>query len=139
MAQRRGAKAAPEIASESKPIPEIQNQENCITVGGRTIEIRPPLVRYFRSREFRVYNILETIPLTEVFALTEAENGLDGDKAVFTFVARLLNDEALAREIYDELSADQLLKMVQIFKRLSGISEIEEKNAKNAGAASAKA
>ena len=82
---------------------------------------------------------METIPLTEVFALTEAENGLDGDKAVFTFVARLLNDEALAREIYDELSADQLLKMVQIFKRLSGISEIEEKNAKNAGAASAKA
>ena len=58
---------------------------------------------------------------------------------MFTFVARLLNDEALAREIYDELSADQLLKMVQIFKRLSGISEIEEKNAKNAGAASAKA
>lgn len=116
----------------------IVDENNCITVEGKLIEIKPTLLKYFRNNSVSFYRVLDTIPLPEIYRMTEEKSGIDGDAAVLTFVSAVLDDPKLAKRIYPLMDAGQLMRLVEIFKRLNGISDKEEKQ-KNALAAKAKA
>jgi hypothetical protein len=127
---------------KSIPVPDIEEQvskeaelpkdidvirENCITVEGKLIEIKPTLLKYFRNNSVGMFRLLETIPLSEIFRMTEEKSGIDGDAGVLTFISAVLDDAKLAKRIYDKMDAGELMKLIKIFKRLNGIEEREEK------------
>lgn len=121
-----------------KPLPDLIDENNCITIDGKLIEIKPTLLKYFRNNSVSFYRVLDNIPLPEIFMMTEERNGVNGDEAVLTFVSAVLDDAKLAKRIYNNLDGEQLMRMVEIFKRLNGISDKEEKQ-KNALATKVKA
>jgi len=125
---------------EEKKLPEIDGPDktNCIEVEGKFIEIEPTMLKYFRNNSVSFYHIIDTVPLTTIYQMTEENSGIDGDAMVLTFVAAVLNDKRLAKAIYEKLDAGQLLKMVEIFKRVNGI-DTREANSKNASATRGKA
>lgn len=141
MARLKAQKELPDvepIVNAETELKEPTNDENCIMVNGKPIEIKPTKLRYFANNSVSFYRILDTVPLPQIYMMTDEENGLDGETAILTFVAAVLDDLKLAKRIYREMDASQLLRLVEIFKRLNGI-ESREEAAKKATAAKAKA
>jgi hypothetical protein len=64
-------------------------------------------------------------------------DGLDGDKKLYDWLVAVTDDEDLIRENYDEIDSDTIYRMLEIFRRVNKISEMEEKlkNAKTPGEA----
>ena len=64
-------------------------------------------------------------------------DGLDGDKKLYDWLVAVTDDEELIRENYDEIDSDIIYRMLEIFRRVNKISEMEEKlkNAKTPGEA----
>ncbi len=125
------------ILNQETELTDKVNEENCIEVNGKHIEIKPTLLKYFANNSVSFYQILDTVPLPQIYAMTEEQNNLDGETAILTFVSAVLDDPKLAKRIYREMDAGQLLRLVSIFKRLNGI-ESREEAAKKAAAARAK-
>lgn len=124
----------------NKDLPEIDgpDKSNCIEVEGKLIEIQPTMLKYFRNNAASFYHVIDTVPLPTIFQMTEENSGIDGDTMVLTFIAAVLNDKRMAKAIYEKLDAGQLLKLVEIFKRVNGI-DTREVNSKNASATRGKA
>jgi len=119
-------------------LPDLTDETNCIRVGDKLIEIKPTLLKYFRNNSVSFYKIIDTVPLADIYMMTEEKDGIDGDAAILTFISAVLDDAALAKRIYNNMDAGELMRLVEIFKRLNGISDKEEKR-KNALATKAKA
>lgn len=127
----------PIVNRETDP-QEYTDTSNCIVVNGKSIEIKPTRLKYFANNSVSFYRILDTVPLPQIYMMSDDENGLDGETAILTFIAAVLDDLKLAKQIYKQMDAAQLLQLVEIFKRLNGI-ESREEAAKKAAAAKAKA
>lgn len=124
----------------TKELPDVEGPDrtNCIEVEGKLIEIEPTMLKYFRNNSVSFYHIIDTVPLPTIFQMTEENSGIDGDAMVLTFIAAVLDDKRLAKAIYEKLDAGQLLKLVEIFKRVNGI-DTRENNSKNGSATRGKA
>ena len=136
------AKKVPEVKEEvekEKPVPEIEGpkDDNCVSVDGKLIEIKPTLLKYFRNNAVSFYRVIDSAPLPMIYQMTEETNGIDGDTAVLTFISAVLDDAKLAKKIYTQIDSEQLYRIVSIFKKLNGISDREEKS-KNVQAAKGK-
>lgn len=125
------------VVNKELDIPDIVDDSNCINVKGKLVAIKPTLLKYFRNNSVSFYRILDNVPLPEIYMMTEERNGIDGDAAVLTFLSAVLDDPKLAKQIYPLLDASHIMKILEIFKRLNGIADKEEKS-KNVGATKAK-
>lgn len=142
-------KKTPDVAPEEKPVPnagmgtkelpKVGNPENTVIIGGKLIEIKPTKLKYQRNRTAVFYHILEMYPLSDILAMGPKSFGdrLDGDKKLYDWLVAVTDDEDLIREHYDEIDSDTIYRMLEIFRRVNKISEMEEKlkNAKTPGEA----
>ena len=132
-------KPVPNAGMETKELPKVGNPENTVIIGGKLIEIKPTKLKYQRNRTAVFYHILELYPLSDILAMGPKSfgDGLDGDKKLYDWLVAVTDDEDLIREHYDDIDSDTIYRMLEIFRRVNKISELEEKlkNARTPGEA----
>ena len=132
-------KETPERIGTTKELPNVGAPENTVVIGGRLIEIKPTKLKYQRNRTAVFYHILELYPLSDILAMGPKSfgDGLDGDKKLYDWLVAVTDDEELIREHYDDIDSDTIYRMLEIFRRVNKISEMEEKlkNARTPGEA----
>lgn len=142
LAKLNANRALPDVTEALADAPEPKekiNTENCIEIEGKYVEIKPTLLKYFANNAVSFYHILDTVPLPQIYMMSEEKNQIDGEVAILTFVSAVLDDPVLAKRIYRKMDAGQLLQMLKIFKRLNGIEEREEATKKAAAVKAQKA
>lgn len=119
----------PEGARAIKELPNVGSPENTVIIGGQLIEIKPTKLKYQRNRTAVFYHILELYPLSDILAMGENSfgDGLDGDKKLYDWLVAVTDNEELIRENYDEIDSDMIYRLLEIFRRVNKISEMEEK------------
>lgn len=122
-------KPVPEEGPAERELPLVTNGENMITIGDTTIEIKPTKLKYQRNRTAVFYHILELYPLSDILAMGTKSfgDGLDGDKKLYDWLVAVTDNEELIRKNYDEIDSETIYKMLEIFRRVNKISELEEK------------
>lgn len=132
-------KPIPEESNTTKELPKVGNPENTVIIGGELIEIKPTKLKYQRNRTAVFYHILELYPLSDILAMGPKSfgDGLDGDKKLYDWLVAVTDNEELIRKNYDDIDSDMIYKLLEIFRRVNKISEMEEKlkNAKTPGEA----
>lgn len=138
VAGQEEAKIPGEISLD-KDLPAVGNPENTIVVDGELIEIKPTKLKYQRNRTAVFYHILEMYPLTDILAMGEKSfgDGLDGDKKLYDWLVAVTDNEEFVRKHYDNIGSDVIYRMLEIFRRVNKIAELEAKlkNAKTPGEA----
>ena len=127
----------PEENKIKEELPQVGVPENTVVIGGKLIEIKPTKLKYQRNRTAVFYHILEMYPLSDILAMGPKSfgDGLDGDKKLYDWLVAVTDDEELIRENYDEIDSKVVYQLLEIFRRINKISEMEEKlkNAKTPG------
>ncbi len=118
----------PTNTEPEKELPPDKPLENCVQVGDRLIEIKPTKLKYFRNRTASIYSILKMIPLGEFLAYEEGtfDKNRDSDQILFDFLVAVFDDVDLVRTYYDDMTAEDVDKILKIFGRLNHIDEKEE-------------
>lgn len=114
-------------------IPSIRKEENCIKIGNKLVEILPTKMKYFRNKTATVYSILEAVPLTDFFAYTKGvfDPERDSDQIMYDFLVAVFDDEKLIHKNYENISVNDIEKILEIFDRVNHISEKKETARKN--------
>ncbi len=137
--ESKEAKPVPESGVKIKEMPQVGVPENTVIIGGNLIEIKPTKLKYQRNRTAVFYHILELYPISDILAMGAQSfgDGLDGDKKLYDWLVAVTDNEELIREYYDEIDSDTIYRMLEIFRRVNKIAEMEEKlkNAKTPGEA----
>lgn len=127
----------PEENKMKEELPQVGTPENTVIIGGKLIEIKPTKLKYQRNRTAVFYHILELYPLSDILAMGPKSfgDGLDGDKKLYDWLVAVTDNEELIRENYDEIDSKVVYQLLEIFRRINKISEMEEKlkNAKTPG------
>ena len=127
----------PEENKAKEELPLVGTPENTVIIGGKLIEIKPTKLKYQRNRTAVFYHILEMYPLSDILAMGPKSfgDGLDGDKKLYDWLVAVTDDEELIRENYDEIDSKVVYQLLEIFRRINKITEMEEKlkNAKTPG------
>lgn len=126
-------KTIPDPKKLDKDPPKEFNEENCIFLKGKMIEIKPTKVKYFRNKTANIYEILKVCPLTEFLSYDKGifDVDRDGDQLLFDFLVSVFNDSALVRDNYDDMTSEDIEKILKIFGRLNHIDEKKEQQRKN--------
>ena len=122
-------KEVPVAEMKQKELPKVGVPENTVIIGGQLIEIKPTKLKYQRNRTAVFYHILELYPLSDILAMGESSfgDGLDGDKKLYDWLVAVTDNEELIREHYDDIDSDIVYRLLEIFRRVNKISEMEEK------------
>lgn len=133
-------KEQPVQSELNKEMPLDVNIENCIEIDGNLYEIKPTKLKYFRNKMAGSYNVIKAIPLNEFLTyekgVIDAEK--DADQILFDFLVAVFDDADFVKDHYEDLTADDVEKVIKIFGRLNHIDEKEEKVRKNKEAQAAK-
>ena len=129
----RKKKSVPSPTELDKELPTIEREENCIQLGDRKVEIKPTKLKYFRNRTASIYNALKIVPLTEFLAYDKGvfDQERDSDQILFDFLVAVFDDGLLVRNHYDEMTTEDIEKILEIFGRINHIDEKEEAARKN--------
>lgn len=121
-------KNIPQEKELNRAPPAEVNPENCVTINGETIEIKPTKIKYQRNRTTAAYRILEIYPLADVLAWDKGyvDPERDGDQVVFDFLVAVFDNAKLVSRIYDSMTTEDVERILKIFKRLNKIDEKEE-------------
>ena len=141
----------PEVKTEDKPLPKkdvpqkespkILRPENMVTIAGRDIEIKSTEIGYFRNNVANFYMMLDTYPISMLLMQREGFLGQDdnrnGDKALMDWMGAVVNDPEFIHDHYNEIDVDTIYRMLEIFKRVNHLDEMEAKikNVMSQGAA----
>ena len=119
----------PEEMKTKSELPQVGAPENTVIIGGKLIEIKPTKLKYQRNRTAVFYHILELYPLSDILAMGPKSfgDGLDGDKKLYDWLVAVTDNEELIREHYDEIDSGVVYQLLEIFRRINKISEMEEK------------
>ena len=123
----------PDPSPQKEEMPSDLNEENCVTVGGQKIEIKPTKLKYFRNKAASAYGIIKAVPLHEFLTY---EKGIldpkrDADQLLYDFLVAVFDDSAFVRDHYDDLDADTVDRICKIFGRINHVDEKEEAARKN--------
>lgn len=133
-------KEIPEPKPLDKELPSNINEENSITLNGRVFEIKPTKMKYFRNRTANIYSVLKIISLNEFLSYKKGtfDAERDSDQILFDFLVAVFDDAAAVRDFYDDMTSDDIERILKIFGRLNHIDEKEEQARKNREAQVAK-
>ena len=123
----------PDPSQLDKEMPSDLNMENVVIINGTPIEIKPTKLKYFRNQTTACYGYLKAIPLTEFLTYDKGilNKTKDADQLLFDFLVAAFDDSTFVRDNYDEMSADNIEKVIEIFGRINHINEKEEAARKN--------
>lgn len=123
----------PEKTSDKEEMPSDFNEENCVTVNGTKVEIKPTKLKYFRNKAASGYGIIKAVPVHELFTYDKGvlDPNRDADQLVYDFLVSAFNDSVLVRDNYNEMDAELLDRVCKIFGRINHIDEKEEAARKN--------
>lgn len=126
-------KDSPVKKSLDKAMPSTMNQENCVTINGTKIQIKPTKLKYFRNRTTSIYKLLKIIPLNEFLSYDKGafDSERDSDQMLFDFLIAVFNDSSFVASNYDEMTSQNIEQILKIFGRINHIDEKEEANSKN--------
>ena len=126
-------KEIPMPSELTKIIPPLRKEENCVKIAGEMVEIKPTKLKYFRNKSASAYSLLNLIPLTEFLAYDKGifDQERDSDQILLDFLVAVFDDPELVRKNYDDITADDIEKILQIFGRINHITEKEETARKN--------
>lgn len=126
-------KKIPKSTKPSKEIPSVVNQENCIMLNGKQIEIKPTKLKYFRNRMASIYTILRLVPLTEFLAYEKGtfDEERNSDQMLLDFLVAVFDNEELVTENYNDMTSEDIEQILKIFGRINHIDEKEEASRKN--------
>ena len=132
-APSRKKKEVPEQTQLERELPKIEKEENCIKLGERMIEIKPTKLKYFRNRTVSIYSALKLVPLNEFLAYDKGvfDPERDSDQILFDFLCAVFDDSRLVRTHYDNMSSEDIERILEIFGRVNHIDEKEEAARKN--------
>lgn len=118
----------PEPTALTKELPSDLSEENCIQIGDRKVEIKPTKLKYFRNRTASIYSVLKVIPISDFLAYKDGtfDEKRSSDQILYDFLVAVFDDATLVRNYYDEFSADDIERILEIFGRLNHIDEKEE-------------
>ena len=121
--------AIPEEMQAERELPQVGVPENTVVIDGVLVEIKPTKLKYQRNRTAVFYHILEMYPLSDILAMGDKAfgDGLDGDKKLYDWLVAVTDDEDFIRDHYDNIDSDTIYRMLEIFRRVNKISELEEK------------
>lgn len=127
------SKEVPMSTELSKVIPPMRKEENSVRIGDRMVEIKPTKLKYFRNKTASIYSILKVVPLTEFLSYDKGifDKERDSDQILLDFLVAVFDDEQLVRDHYDEMTAEDVERVLEIFGRLNHINEKEEAARKN--------
>ena len=119
----------PDEIKTGKSLPQVGIPENTVIIGGKLVEIKTTKLKYQRNRTAVFYHILELYPLPDILAMDKSAfgDGLDGDKKLYDWLVAVTDDEELIREHYDEIDSGTIYQLLEIFRRINKISDMEEK------------
>lgn len=114
---------------EEKEAPKVGKPENMVTIGDKTIEIKPTLFRYFRDNTASFYVLMEMYPLPLILSSEPGQFDPErsGDKCVMDWLIAVTNSPKLIVENYNKLDAEIVDKLLTIFRRVNDIDKREEK------------
>lgn len=126
-------KEIPMPSELTKIIPPLRKEENCVKIAGEMVEIKPTKLKYFRNKSASVYSILNVVPLTEFLAYEKGvfDKERDSDQILLDFLVAVFDDPELVRTNYDNMTAEDIERILEIFGRVNHITEKEEKARKN--------
>lgn len=126
-------KPQPKAKKLDKELPNIEREENCIMLGERKVEIKPTKLKYFRNRTASIYSALKLIPLNEFLAYEKGtfDAERDSDQILFDFLIAVFDNGPLVKACYDDMTADDIEKILEIFGRINHIEDKEEAARKN--------
>lgn len=130
----------PEATPPKEEMPSDLNQENTVVIGGKAIEIKPTKLKYFRNKTTTSYGYLKAIPLNEFLSYDKGvlDKTKDADQLLYDFLVAAFDNAEFVRDNYDEMTADDVERVIQIFGRINHIDEKEEAARKNREAQAAK-
>lgn len=125
----------PDSVPPKEEMPSNLNMENVVEIGGKQIEIKPTKLKYFRNKTTSSYGYLKTVPLNDFLAIPAIKmdegKAKDPDQLLYNFLVAALDDAEFVRDYYDEMTADDVDRIVKIFGRINHIDEKEEATRKN--------
>lgn len=126
-------KPVPKPKEEVPPVPSVEKPENCVTIGDKQVEIKPTKLKYFRNRTASIYSILKMVPLGDFLAYQKGtfDDERDSDQILFDFLVAVFDDAQLVKFNYDNLTSEDIERILEIFGRINHIDEKEEKARKN--------
>lgn len=118
----------PERNTEAVPVPVAGQTENQVQFGDTQIEIKPTKLKYHRDRTAAFYRILQQMPLIDVLALQDGilDPERSSDKMLFDWLIAATDDSALVARNYDQIDADTVERILQIFLRLNHIDDKDD-------------
>lgn len=123
-------KKVPEAGMAEKQIPPVGVPENTVIVAGTPLEIKPTKMKYVRNGTANFYRLIEKVPLIDIVQIESGTFGggddRDGDKAIMDWLIAATDDEAFVVEHYDEFDVEQILRIVEIFKRINKFTKEDD-------------
>ena len=121
-------KEIPKETELNRAPPAEINPENCVIINGESYEIKPTKIKYQRNRTAAAYRILEIYPLADVLTWDKGvvDPERDGDQVIFDFLTAVFDNAKLVTRIYDNMTTEDIERILKIFKRLNKIDEKEE-------------
>ena len=123
----------PDPSPKKEEMPSDLNEENCVTIDGKKVEIKPTKLKYFRNKAASAYGIIKVVPLHELLTYDKGviDKTRDADQLLYDFLVAVFDDSTFVRNHYDNLDADTVEQIVKIFGRINHIDEKEEAARKN--------
>lgn len=123
----------PEPVPEKNEMPLGLNMENVVYIEGQPIEITPTKVKYFRNGSVASYGYIKAIPLTTLLTYGKGvlKEDRDADELLFDFLVATFDSSEFVRDHYNEMTAEDIDRIVKIFGRINHIDEKEEQARKN--------
>lgn len=126
-------KEQPEVSEMNREMPSKVNTENCVEIDGELYEIKPTKLKYFRNKMAGAYSVIKAVPLNELLTYDKGilDPEKDADQILFDFLVAAFDDADFVTEHYEDMTADDIEKVVAIFGRLNHIDEKAEQARKN--------
>ena len=125
-----------EIENEALPTEEVTtpalppeyNAENCICIDGDIKEIRATKLQYQRNGVAGFYKVLKSMPLVYLFQLPDDyfDEKRTPTKCLMDWVTAVVDDPAYTKAHFDNMTSEDIYRMLDIFLRLNKIDEMEE-------------
>ena len=123
----------PEISPKKEEMPSDLKEENCVTINGVKVEIKPTKLKYFRNKAASAYGLIKAVPLHELLTYRKGQldEARDADQLLYDFLVATFDNSEFVRDNYDNMDAEVIDRICKIFGRINHIDEKEEAARKN--------